>query len=765
MPTPLHDSALFAFLKKFATAGNQVHHAERIVGKDGVARYHPSIGVSGTRELSEHTGGTRVLGVYLVNGNLTKAGVYDLDDHEGNTGFDAVKSAARRLSDALIAVGMNPVVFRSGGGAGIHIWLLWEEWQPARDVRRFLHDVASSVGLRCGTGGVSAEQVEVFPKQDVVERGKFGNLIALPLARASVFLTRDELAPVDNAQLTPPTDEQLYSPVLPSQNEKSHFRPREEPLPGDEAEVQAALQYIPSGDYDTWVRVGFILKGALGNRGFDAWDQWSKTCPEKYSRTNDPRGKWGSFPERPSVGLGTLFHLAQQAGWNGPSDPLIREMNSRFGILTHGRTTRIIIKNGDREPDDEFWLSKETLADRLKGEDCRDKDGKRLDKASYWLNHPRTCHYHRVIFDPSREPGGHSRTWNLYRGLAVAAVPGNWDLLKRHILENICRNDQQLYDWLLNWMALGVQQPALVIGTAPVFVGMPGTGKGFLANMYGRIWGEHYTTITQQKHVTGNFNAHLAAKRFVFIDEGTFGGDRAAAGVLKARITEPYFLLEAKGVDAIRMVNRLIFMVASNEASVVPADRADRRWQMFLVSPAHADDRPYFKRIADQMDAGGTEGMLHDLLSRDLTQGPDPRKTIKNDALFDQVILAAPPEIRYIYQILDEGRLPQNDVAGPNSTTIKALFVDFQRSFPRSGFVSAIGLGRMLKSVIPGIQSKINGRYRTGIDKNGIVTSEASTRHTLPALGACREAFESHIGQKVPWSHPDAEWQSDDGAI
>jgi len=101
----------------------------------------------------------------------------------------------------------------------------------------------------------------------------------------------------------------------------------------------------------------------------------------------------------------------------------------------------------------------------------------------------------------------------------------------------------------MNWMALGVQRPGLVIGTAPVLSGFPGTGKSFLAHSYGHLWGAHYTAITHREHVTGRFNNHLASKRFVFIDEGIFGGDRREAGVIKTRITEDWMVFEAKGVD------------------------------------------------------------------------------------------------------------------------------------------------------------------------------------------------------------------------
>jgi hypothetical protein len=208
-------------------------------------------------------------------------------------------------------------------------------------------------------------------------------------------------------------------------------------------------------------------------------------------------------------------------------------------------------------------------------------------------------------FDPSKPPGVNGRTYNLWRGFAVEPSRGDWSLLQQHIFENICQGDQTKFDWLMNWMALAVQQPAIVVGTAPVLKGLPGTGKGFLANAFGRIWGVHYTAVTNPSHVSGRFNAHLVGRRFVFLDEAIYGGSRKDAGTIKTQLTEPYIMLERKGVDAIRLRNRMIFMVASNEETVVPADLADRRWMIFEVGDKHQEDHAYFEAIDRQMESGG----------------------------------------------------------------------------------------------------------------------------------------------------------------
>jgi hypothetical protein len=343
----------------------------------------------------------------------------------------------------------------------------------------------------------------------------------------------------------------------------------------------------------------------------------------------------------------------------------------------------------------------------------------------------------------------------LWQGFAYQPIKGDWSLLQEHILHNICDGNMLLHDWLLNWMALGVQQPSYIIGTAPVFQGLPGTGKGIVANSFGMLWGAHFTTVTHPDHVAGRFNAHLFAKRFVFIDEGTAATNEREAGVIKNRITEPTIILEHKGVDPIKLKNRMIFMVASNSQSVVAADLNERRWTIFEVGDAVRENHDYFQALVQQLEAGGYHAMLHDLLHRDLSKGPNPRRILKTEALFHQIILSRPPEVQYVYGVLDEGRLPESDATG-TATTIHALFEDMSRKH-RGKLPALNALGRFLKKVLPDVrtrQVKISHYYAGG----GTLPVENSTEYAFPNLARCRVAFEKYIGITVPWVPDVKEW-------
>ena len=59
--------------------------------------------------------------------------------------------------------------------------------------------------------------------------------------------------------------------------------------------------------------------------------------------------------------------------------------------------------------------------------------------------------------------------------------------------------------------------------------------------------------------------------------------------------------------------------MASNEEWVVPASLEARRFCVLETSDAHKDDQAYFAAIWAEMEAGGYEAMLHDLLRFNLT--------------------------------------------------------------------------------------------------------------------------------------------------
>jgi hypothetical protein len=149
-----------------------------------------------TREhLARHLNSGPARGVCPIRAgeSVTMVGLLDFDSHKGDVSWVRMSAAVAAVVDQLVlAWGMEPMLFRSSGGNGVHVVLMWDDVQDAYSVREFLKGVLKSCGLRDGTGGVDMNQVEVFPKQDSVSLGKFGSMFVLPLADKSVPLALEE---------------------------------------------------------------------------------------------------------------------------------------------------------------------------------------------------------------------------------------------------------------------------------------------------------------------------------------------------------------------------------------------------------------------------------------------------------------------------------------------------------------------------------------------------------------------------------------------
>jgi len=140
--------------------------------------------------LAQHLDGGAARGVCPIKAGeaTTMVGLLDLDSHKGESTWEDMTAAAQPIMDELEARYMAPVAFRSTGGRGIHIYVLWDTPQDAYSVRSELIDTIGALGYRNGTAGVARGEIEVFPKQNSVPADGFGNQFILPLAGQSEYL-------------------------------------------------------------------------------------------------------------------------------------------------------------------------------------------------------------------------------------------------------------------------------------------------------------------------------------------------------------------------------------------------------------------------------------------------------------------------------------------------------------------------------------------------------------------------------------------------
>ena len=100
---------------------------------------------------------------------------------------------------------------------------------------------------------------------------------------------------------------------------------------GTQDAIAAALAHIVNADldYDSWVRVGMAIKGALGAPGWPLFEKWSASSHKNDEKTTAK--SWQSFaPQR--IGAGTIYKLAIDSGWE-PEPEL--QLNGEIEVNGH----------------------------------------------------------------------------------------------------------------------------------------------------------------------------------------------------------------------------------------------------------------------------------------------------------------------------------------------------------------------------------------------------------------------------------------------
>ncbi|WP_196493574.1 VapE domain-containing protein [Burkholderia anthina] len=275
--------------------------------------------------LAHHVNGGPAYGVYPMQpgSDVTLVGLLDLDSHKGETPWHEMQDTAVHILTAASAAGLQGIPFRSSGGAGIHIYFLWDAPQDAYSVRQALRRVLGACGLQDGTKGVAAGQVESFPKQSSVPHGGYGNMFVLPLAGKSVPLDSFELDDMPKSYITE-MDWPTSAPV--PRAEREIVVPPAAAAPAELGVLKSALDAIPNTgddelDYDSWRNVLFGVHHASHGSDdglalvleFSA--RSSKYDPAKTERDWGYAGKNQGTP----ITIGTIKAMAAAHGWQDPA--------------------------------------------------------------------------------------------------------------------------------------------------------------------------------------------------------------------------------------------------------------------------------------------------------------------------------------------------------------------------------------------------------------------------------------------------------------
>ncbi|MDD0817198.1 DUF5906 domain-containing protein [Curvibacter sp. HBC28] len=230
-----------------------------------------------------------------------------------------------------------------------------------------------------------------------------------------------------------------------------------------------------------------------------------------------------------------------------------------------------------------------------------------------WAEHPdkKLVRVSEVGFDPAcTDPNIHCNLWS---GWPTTPQAGRCENLLA-LLQYMCAEDSrpdQLYTWVLRWLAYPIQHPGAKMKTTLVIHGPQGTGKNMFFEAIMDIYGR-YGRVIDQSAIEDKFNDWASRKLFLIADEVVARSDLYhIKNKLKAFITGEWIRINPKNMAAYEERNHVNMVFLSNEAMPVVLEEDDRRhtviWTPEKLSPE------FYQGIKAEIDNGGVAA-LHDYL-------------------------------------------------------------------------------------------------------------------------------------------------------
>lgn len=433
----------------------------------------------------------------------------------------------------------------------------------------------------------------------------------------------------------------------------------------------------------------------------------------------------------------------------------LENMNKEFALVFLDDSHTIIQETVDERGRKKIkYLSEPTFKRMFSTHTVQQGKGKALSWAETWLDWPKRREYQGLCFAPERE--ARFDHYNLWFGFSCKPNPKptarqqlGLDMFLSHARENICDNDDFLFNWLMGYFAHMIQKPYERPLTTLVFRGKKGTGKNALIDRVGNLFGRrHFMTAHNSRYLTSNFNGHLESCLCLVLDEAFWSGDKAADGILKGLTTAPEVLIERKGRDPFTVDNLVRLVIIGNDDWIIPASNDERRYAVFEVGDGRIQDNSFFSEMREIIDEGGGNGALLQYLKDFDLSTVDINKAPQTKGLGDQKIESLSFLEKFWYECLCEGEIPLTEFDGKWPTDVdkadmrNAVELYYRRHHLRAAVPSAVSIGKLLKRVCPTVdtgQKRYDGARGVRV-------------YRLPELPDARKSWDDYVGFTSDWN-------------
>lgn len=389
-------------------------------------------------------------------------------------------------------------------------------------------------------------------------------------------------------------------------------------------------------DYNSWIAIGLVLK-KWNDRdiGLSLFDKFSKKCPNKYDFIAVQK-KWDELKPDGRKGLGSLHYYARKDNPNryrtlfGRTYSRIKQQFeiSRAKIITPAcyidrkSNDEIIIRTETEMKQAymhmSYYVMKRNVNEGHENDEIDEETGITLRPKSFintWMKDPHIRIYEQTIFSPNLKnvPCNNYNLFNgfdYYRFIEHHSYNYEKGLKGLCILQNHIRSlsgkdrTEDVYHYIVQWLAQLVQYPEHKIGIALLFRSRQGAGKTLLFDYIGKclLGAKYYFETADANDIFGDFNSQLDNKLLIVYDEAAGKDTFTNADNLKNKITGSTRNSHAKFAKKQTIDDYARYVFLSNNLTPVRKEDGDRRFMCIRCSDDNCGDDAYFEKINGIVD-------------------------------------------------------------------------------------------------------------------------------------------------------------------
>jgi phage/plasmid primase-like uncharacterized protein len=308
------------------------------------------------------------------------------------------------------------------------------------------------------------------------------------------------------------------------------------------------------------------------------------------------------------------------------------------------------------------------------------------DLATRWLEHRmrREVDLDNLVFDPTQKVDLETHI-NMFEGFPLKPKKDDAKAqLALGLLYSLCSSEpncDEIFHWVLRWLAYPLQHPGAKMQTALLFFGeKQGTGKSlFFEGIIKPIYGAHGSTGGQHQ-LDAQYTHWRSQKLFVLFEEILSRQDKYSHfGLIKHMITGRDQMVTQKFKDDRTEANHMNVVMLSNEFQAVPIEPDDRRFE--VVEARNSLDPSLLSEIQAALGNGLSEAFYAYLLDYPL-DGFTPHTKPIMTASKERMINFGRPDWEIFYLAWKAGEL-----AGPYCSCLSTdLYTLYARYCNKYGY-------------------------------------------------------------------------------